>query len=163
MKEDLTLVDSFALAEKHALWDEARRVDKAPEQPRKESAVAQKKEDEKQSGKSRQEAKHRDRPMTKESPMTKNYYKFFILIYQALCDIKNESWFKLPKQSKEDTFKLDHTKYCAFHRGPGHTIDDCFTWKNYLEKLMKEGTLMMTKNRQPRRFGSMASSPNPNT
>ena len=35
MKEDLTLADSFALAEKHALWDEARRADKVPEQPTK--------------------------------------------------------------------------------------------------------------------------------
>ena len=35
MKEDLTLADSFAPAEKHALWDEARRADKAPEQPKK--------------------------------------------------------------------------------------------------------------------------------
>ncbi|XP_068338948.1 uncharacterized protein [Pyrus communis] len=106
MKEDLTLADSFALAEKHALWDKARRVDKAPKQPKKESAMAQKKKDMKQSSKNRQ---------------------------------KNESWFKLSKQSKEDTSKLDHTKYYAFHRGLGHTIDNYYTWKNYLEKLVKEG------------------------
>ncbi|XP_070667753.1 uncharacterized protein [Malus domestica] len=31
MKEDLTLADSFALAEKHALWDEARQAEKVPE------------------------------------------------------------------------------------------------------------------------------------
>ncbi|XP_070677888.1 uncharacterized protein [Malus domestica] len=30
MKEDLTLAYSFALVKKHALWDEARRADKAP-------------------------------------------------------------------------------------------------------------------------------------
>ena len=34
---------------------------------------------------------------------------------------------------------MDHTKYCAFHQGPGHIIDDCYTWKNYLEKLVEEG------------------------
>ena len=118
-----------------SLWDEARRADKAPEQPRKESAVAQKKEDGKQYSKSRQEAKRRDLPTTKEGLTTKNYSKFSILIHQILCDIKNEPWFKLPKQSKGDTSKLDHTKYCAFHRGPGHIIDDCYIWKNYLEKL----------------------------
>ena len=48
MKEDLTLADSFALAEKHALWDEARRADKAPEQPKKELVMAQRKEDSRQ-------------------------------------------------------------------------------------------------------------------
>ncbi|XP_070677796.1 uncharacterized protein [Malus domestica] len=91
MKEDLTLADSFALAEKHALWDEARQAKKAPEQPLKESAAAQRKEDGKQPNKGR------------------------------------------------DTSKLDHTKYCAFHRGPGHTTYNCYTWKNYLEKLVREG------------------------
>nr|XP_028959317.1 uncharacterized protein LOC114825127 [Malus domestica] len=71
--------------------------------------------------------------------MTNNYSKFSIPIHQILRDVKNDPWFKLPKQSKGDTSKLDHTKYCAFHRGPGHTTNDCYTWKNYLEKLVKEG------------------------
>ncbi|KAM1348071.1 hypothetical protein FF1_002361 [Malus domestica] len=127
MKEDLALADSFVLAKKHALWDEARRADKVPEQPRKESVVAQKKKDGKQYNRSRQEAKRRDRPTTKEGPTTKNYSKFSIPIHQILRDIKNEPWFKLPKQSKGDTSKLDHNKYCAFHRGPSHTTDDCYT------------------------------------
>ncbi|XP_068331473.1 uncharacterized protein [Pyrus communis] len=74
MKEDLTLADAFALAEKHALWDEALRAEKAPEQPQKESTAAQKKED-------------------RKSPS----------------------------------------------KGPSHTTDVCYTWKNYLEKLVKEG------------------------
>lgn len=104
-----------------------RQVDKAPEQPRKESMVAQKKEDGKQPSKRRQKPKRRDRPTTKEGPTTKNYSKFSILIHQILRDIKNEPWFKLPKKLKGDTSKLDHTKYCAFHRSPGHTIDDCYT------------------------------------
>ena len=47
MKEDLTLADSFILAEKHALWDKARRADNVPEQHRKESVVAQKKKERK--------------------------------------------------------------------------------------------------------------------
>ncbi|XP_068332842.1 uncharacterized protein [Pyrus communis] len=46
--------------------------------------------------------------------------------------------FKLPKQSKGDTSKLDHTRYCTFNRRLGHTTDDCYTWRNYLEKLVKE-------------------------
>nr|XP_028952589.1 uncharacterized protein LOC114822423 [Malus domestica] len=96
MKEDLTLAYSFALAEKHALWDEAQQAENAPEQPRKESIAVQRKEDGKQPNKGRQKV-------------------------------------------KRDTSKLDHTKYCAFHRGPGHTTYDCYTWKNYLEKLVKEG------------------------
>ena len=81
MKEDVTLADSFTLAEKHALWDEARRAEKAPEQPKKESVVAQRKEDGKRPSKSRQEAKRRDKPMTKEGSTTRNYSKFPIPIH----------------------------------------------------------------------------------
>ncbi|XP_048443373.1 uncharacterized protein LOC125478797 [Pyrus x bretschneideri] len=90
IKEDLTLVDSFALVKNHALWDEARRTEKMPEQPRKESAMAQRKEDMKQSSKSRQEVKRKDGPKNKESMATKNYSKFSISIHQILRDIKNE-------------------------------------------------------------------------
>ncbi|XP_028964727.1 uncharacterized protein [Malus domestica] len=86
-----------------------------------------------------QQAKRRDRPTTKEGLTAKNYSKFLIPIHQILRDIKNEPWFKLPKQSNGDISKMDHTKYYAFHQGPGHTTDDCYTWKNYLEKLVKEG------------------------
>ncbi|KAM2824466.1 hypothetical protein COP1_034372 [Malus domestica] len=100
MKEDLTLADSFALAEKHVLWDEARQAEKAPEQPLKESAAAQRKEDGKQPNKGRQEIKRMDRPMTKECPITNSYSTFSIPIHQILCDIKNKPWFKLLKQSK---------------------------------------------------------------
>ncbi|XP_070681684.1 uncharacterized protein [Malus domestica] len=88
-----------SIAKKHALWDEARQAEKAPKQPRKELAAAQKK-DEKQPNKGKQEFKRRDRPTTKEGPMTNNYSKFSIPIHQILRDIKNEPWFKLPKQSK---------------------------------------------------------------
>ncbi|XP_050117702.1 uncharacterized protein LOC126595456 [Malus sylvestris] len=138
MKENLTLADSFALEDKHALWDKGRQADKTFEQPRKEWAVAQKKEDGKQYNKSREEAKRRDRPTTKEGLASKSYSKFSIMIHQILRDIKSEPWFKLPKQSKGYTSKLDHTKYCVFDRGSGHINNDCYTGKTYLEKLMKD-------------------------
>ncbi|KAM1743304.1 hypothetical protein ACFX12_013205 [Malus domestica] len=47
--------------------------------------------------------------------------------------------FQAAETIKGDTSKLDHTKYCTFHRGPSYITDDYYTWKNYLEKLMKEG------------------------
>ncbi|CAN6680623.1 unnamed protein product [Malus baccata var. baccata] len=106
------------------------------EQPQKDRSQ---KEEGKQRDKNKQKAKRNDRSPTKEGPTTKNYFKFSIPIHQIFRDIKNKPWFKMLKQSKGDTFKLEHTKYCAFHRGPGHTTDDCYTWKNYLEKLVKEG------------------------
>ena len=140
MKDNLTLIDPFALADKHLLWDEARRADKAPEQPRRESPVAKKKEDVMlYNNKSRHEAKRRDWSPTKGGLTPKNYFKFLIPIHQILRGIKSEPWFKLSTQSKRDTSKLDKTQYCAFHRGIGHTTDNYYTWRNYLEKLVKEG------------------------
>lgn len=48
MGEYLTLENSYALAEKHSLWDKAKRAQKAPEQPRKDPEAAQKRPDKKQ-------------------------------------------------------------------------------------------------------------------
>ncbi|KAM2009540.1 hypothetical protein ACFX16_004297 [Malus domestica] len=97
MKENITLADSFALADKHALWDEVQRPEKTPEQPRKESVVAQRKKDGKPSNKSKQKAKHKNQPTNKESLTTKKYSKFSIPIHQILNDINNEPLFKLSK------------------------------------------------------------------
>ncbi|XP_048437749.1 uncharacterized protein LOC125476060 [Pyrus x bretschneideri] len=60
-------------------------------------------------------------------------------VSMSFSHLKIEPWFKLPRPSKGDISKLDHTKYCAFHRGPIHMTDTCYTWRDYLEKLMKEG------------------------
>ena len=109
-----------------------------PEQPQKELVMAQRKEDGKQPNKSWQEAKRRDRLVTRDGSMARNYSKFSIPIHQIFHDVKDEPWFKPPKQPMGDTSKLDHTRNCAFHRGPGHTTENCYTWKNYLEKLVKE-------------------------
>ncbi|XP_050117669.1 uncharacterized protein LOC126595406 [Malus sylvestris] len=107
---ELIMKEDLTLVEKYVIWDEARY-----------------------------EAKRKDRYPTKVGPTPKNYSKFLIPIHQIFCDVKSETWFKLLKQSKGDTSKLDHTKYYVFHRSLGHITDDFYTWKNYLEKLVKEG------------------------
>ncbi|CAN6707442.1 unnamed protein product [Malus baccata var. baccata] len=99
MGEELTLAASYALAEKHALWDEAKQFNK-----------------------NESKKKHMELP-----------------IDQILRKLKNQPWFKLPPPMKGDLTKLDHTKYCAFHQGPGHTTNGCLKWKQYLEKLTNEG------------------------
>ena len=96
MKEDLTLADSFALAEKHALWDEARRAEKGARAASKRIGGGSKKGRWKAAQQEQTEAKRRDRPMTKEGSTTRNYSKFSIPIHQILRDVKNEPWFKLP-------------------------------------------------------------------
>ncbi|KAM1172269.1 hypothetical protein TB2_022094 [Malus domestica] len=57
---------------------------------------------------------------------------------------------------------MDYTKYCTFHRGPDHTIDDYYTWKNYLKKLVKEGNVDRYLDKpvaQPRRNANADESP----
>ncbi|KAM0966784.1 hypothetical protein ACFX2J_022300 [Malus domestica] len=57
---------------------------------------------------------------------------------------------------------MDYTKYCTFHRGPDHTIDDYYTWKNYLKKLVKEGNVDRYLDKpvvQPRRNANSDESP----
>ncbi|XP_068328128.1 uncharacterized protein [Pyrus communis] len=74
-----------------------------------------------------------------DSIASATFQKGFLADHPLFGELISELWLKLPKQSKGDTSKLDHTKYCIFHRGLEHTTNDYYTWKNYLEKLVKEG------------------------
>ncbi|KAM1680292.1 hypothetical protein ACFX1X_038129 [Malus domestica] len=116
MGEELTLTASYALAEKHALWDEA-----------------------KQSNKNESEKKHMECSPTRKDSTPKTFTKFTVPIGQILRKLKNEPWFELLPPMKGDLTRLDRTKYCAFHQGPGHITNDCLKWKQYLEKLTNEG------------------------
>ncbi|XP_048423744.1 uncharacterized protein LOC125469835 [Pyrus x bretschneideri] len=116
MGEELTLTASYALAEKHALWDTA-----------------------KQSNKNESEKKHMECSPTKEDSTPKAFTKFIIPIGQIHRKLKNEPWFELPPPMKGDLTRLDHTKYCSFHQGLGHTTNGCLKWKQYLEKLKNKG------------------------
>ncbi|CAN6679280.1 unnamed protein product [Malus baccata var. baccata] len=106
MGEEFTLAASYALAEKHALWDEA-----------------------KQSNKNESENKHIERSPTREDSAFETFTKFTVPIGQILRKLKNEPWFELPPPMKCDLTRLDYTKYCAFHQGPGHTTNGCLKWK----------------------------------
>ncbi|XP_008373733.3 uncharacterized protein [Malus domestica] len=106
MGEELTLAASYALAEKHALWDEA-----------------------KQSNKNESEKKHMERSPTRKDSAPKTFTKFTVPIGQILHKLKYEPWFELLPPMKGDLTRLDHTKYCAFHQGPGHITNDCLKWK----------------------------------
>ncbi|XP_070669137.1 uncharacterized protein [Malus domestica] len=128
MGEELTLAASYALAEKHALWDEA-----------------------KQSNKNESKKKHMERSPTKENSALETFTKFTVPISQILRKLKNEPWFELPPPMKSDLTRLDHTKYCAFHQGPGHTTNGCLKWKQYLEKLTNEGRCDEYLNRSTKR------------
>nr|XP_028962198.1 uncharacterized protein LOC114826281 [Malus domestica] len=102
MGGELTLAASYALAEKHALWDEA-----------------------KQSCRNEQKNKHMDHSPNRDDSTPKAFTKFSVPICQILHKLRNEPWFQLPPPMKGDLTKLDQTKYCAFHQGPGHTTNDC--------------------------------------
>ncbi|XP_008363523.3 uncharacterized protein [Malus domestica] len=116
MGEELTLAASYALAKKHALWDEA-----------------------KQSNKNESEKKHMERSLTREDSAPKTFTKFTVPIGQILRKLKNEPWFELPTPMKGNLTRLDHTKYCAFHQGPSHATNGFLKWKQYLKKLTNEG------------------------
>ncbi|CAN6684229.1 unnamed protein product [Malus baccata var. baccata] len=114
--EELTLAASYALAKKHALWDEA-----------------------KQSNKHELEKKHMEHSPTREDSALETFTKFTVPISQILRKLKNEPWFELPPPMKGDLTRLDHTKYYAFYQRPGHTTNGCLKWKQNLEKLTNEG------------------------
>ncbi|XP_048444694.1 uncharacterized protein LOC125479455 [Pyrus x bretschneideri] len=125
MGKNLTLVDFYALAEKHSLWDEAKCSQKPLEQPRKYAELTQKKaRDKPLNNKDKPGSRCRDRSFAKESSVPKTYTKFSVLINQIIRDLKDKPWFKMLLSIRGDTTKMDETKYCAFHKGPEHTTND---------------------------------------
>ena len=42
---------------------------------------------------------------------------------------------------KSDPARRDDTKYCEFHKDPGHLIDDCIQLKREIEYLIRCGHL----------------------
>ncbi|CAN6543549.1 unnamed protein product [Malus baccata var. baccata] len=67
----------------------------------------------------------------------KTYTRFSVPINQILRDLKDKPWFKPPPPLKGNTSKMDQTKYCAFHKGPRHIINDCTTWRRATNNLKK--------------------------
>ncbi|KAM1406682.1 hypothetical protein ACFX2F_001369 [Malus domestica] len=138
--ENLTLANSYALAKNHSFWDEAKRSQKLPENLRKDVELTQKKVDNKLlNNKDKPRSKNRDRSSIKGGSAPKTYTKFSVPINRIIHDLKDKSWFKMSPPRSEDTSKMNQTKYCAFHRVPGHTTNGCTIWMKYLEKLVKEG------------------------
>ncbi|KAM1331100.1 hypothetical protein ACFX13_044415 [Malus domestica] len=88
--------------------------------------------------KNKPRSRHKDRSLTKRNTAPKTFTKFSVPINQILCDLKDKPWFKMLQPMRGDTSKMDQTKYCAFHRGPGHATNNCTTWMKYLEELVKE-------------------------
>ncbi|CAN6685338.1 unnamed protein product [Malus baccata var. baccata] len=139
MGEELTLAASYALAEKHALWDEA-----------------------KQSNKNKSKKKQMERSPTKEDSALETFTKFTVPIGQILRKLKNEHWFEPPPPMKGGLTRLDHTKYCTFHQGLGHTTNGCLKWKQYLEKLTNEGRYdeyLDKSMKQPTQAGELSITP----
>ncbi|CAN6705134.1 unnamed protein product [Malus baccata var. baccata] len=77
------------------------------------------------SNKNESKKKHMERSSTREDSVLETFSKFTVPISQILRKLKNEPWFELPPPMKGDLTRLDHTKYCAFHQGPGHTTNGC--------------------------------------
>ena len=92
MGGELTLATSYALVEKHALWDEAKK-----------------------SCGNKQKNNRMNRSPNRDNSAPETFTKFIVLIGHILRKLKNEPWFKLPSPMKGDLSQLDQTKYCAFH------------------------------------------------
>ncbi|KAH7655809.1 Retrotransposon gag domain-containing protein [Dioscorea alata] len=46
----------------------------------------------------------------------------------------------------EEQSKKDHPNYCPYHRVLGHTIEDCYVFKDWVERQYQEGKITLSKN-----------------
>ncbi|KAJ0962975.1 hypothetical protein J5N97_028097 [Dioscorea zingiberensis] len=49
----------------------------------------------------------------------------------------------------EEQNKKDHPNYCPYHRVLGHTIEDCYVFKDWVERQYQEGKITLSKNVLP--------------
>jgi len=49
-----------------------------------------------------------------------------------------------PIRKPEEAAKTDHPKYCMYHRMVNHTLEDCFVFKDWVERQYQEGKLSLS-------------------
>nr|XP_028949261.1 uncharacterized protein LOC114821356 [Malus domestica] len=90
MGDNLSLANSYALAENHSFWDEEKRYQKLPEQPHRAVESTQNKASDKLLNiKSKPENKCRDQSPSKGGIAPKTYTRFSTSINQILQDLKD--------------------------------------------------------------------------
>lgn len=62
------------------------------------------------------------------------------LVHKILERIKHESYFRWPSKMGGDLTRKNQSLYYTYHRDKGHTIEQCKTFKDYIEQLVKPGT-----------------------
>jgi len=62
-------------------------------------------------------------------------------VHQILEKIKAKSYFKWPNKMEGDSTKRNQGLYYQYHQDCGHITEDCRTFRDYLEQLVKVGKL----------------------
>ena len=62
-------------------------------------------------------------------------------MHQVLEKVKNEPFFKWPNKMMGNPKKRNRNLYCQYHRGHGHTTEDCRSLWDHLDQLVREGKL----------------------
>jgi hypothetical protein len=51
-----------------------------------------------------------------------------------------------PSKRPDDIKKSDDPNYCPYHRMLGHAIEDCFVFKDWLERRIRKGEITLSEN-----------------
>ena len=62
-------------------------------------------------------------------------------VHKILEKIKHEPYFRWPGKMSGDPTRRNQNLYCSYYRDKGHTTEQCRTFKDYLELLVKVGHL----------------------
>ncbi|KAH7690271.1 NAD(P)-binding domain-containing protein [Dioscorea alata] len=78
--------------------------------------------------------------------MNKNYSFRRDKVHKIFKDAMREG-LQLPECKRpEEQSKKDHPNYCPYHRVLGHTIEDCYVFKDWVERQYQEGKITLSKN-----------------
>ncbi|GKV21714.1 hypothetical protein SLEP1_g31668 [Rubroshorea leprosula] len=70
-----------------------------------------------------------------------NWTPFNLPRSQIFMQVKNKMDLRHPGPMRTATASRDHTRYCDFHQGHGHTTEQCNSLKSELESLAQKGML----------------------
>ena len=62
-------------------------------------------------------------------------------VHKILELIKNKPYFQWLGKMSGDPARRNQNLYCIYHKGKGHTTEQCWVLKDHLEQLVKAGHL----------------------
>ncbi|KAK4276112.1 hypothetical protein QN277_019101 [Acacia crassicarpa] len=139
-----TLVDFYTRAKQYLDIEQMEIANAVEPKKRRPTSPDEKDGTNKRKADSRKHGRY-NRPQA-EKPDNKAKYNYYTPLNVSWSQLwKEVAQTEMQKVGKPKSLRnrpiTDHSKYCDFHNGPGHTIDECYELRDAIERFIREGKL----------------------